>query len=59
MMVKKLKRNWKERAERKRRWFSPKAAAKRVHEAELSELLLRLDKKPYKEPSVKTLLKAS
>lgn len=59
MMVKKLKRNWKERDERKRHWFTPKAAAKRVHEPDLSELLLKLNKKPHKEPSVKMVLKAS
>lgn len=59
MMVKNLKRNWKERDERKRHWFTPKAAAKRVHEPDLSELLLKLCKKPHKEPSVKMVLKAS
>ena len=59
MKVRKLKRNWKERDQRKRHWFTPKAAAKRVHEPELSALLLRLDKKPHKEPSVRMVREAS
>ena len=43
MRVEKLKRSWKERGERKRRWFSPGAAARRVQEPELAELLRRLE----------------
>ncbi len=46
MIVKKLKRRWKERQERKRRWFAPKDAAKRVDEAELAELLRSIAGKP-------------
>ena len=42
MIVERLKRRWKERDERKRRWFTVKSAAKRVHEPELADLLLRL-----------------
>ena len=57
MVVDKLLRDWKERKERKRRWFSPKAAAKRVDEAELAALLLSLKKKPHKDPAIKALMK--
>ncbi|WP_051492152.1 NUDIX hydrolase [Roseivivax isoporae] len=42
MVVDHLKKVWKERRERKRRWFTVKSAAKRVHEPELADLLLRL-----------------
>ncbi|MCT4556572.1 MAG: NUDIX hydrolase [Pelagimonas sp.] len=56
MYVEKLKRNWKERHQRTRRWFSPKAAAKRVDEQELSDLLMTLHKKPHKQPIVQELL---
>lgn len=48
MMVDKLNRNWKERAERKRRWFSLSKAAKLVNESELTELLKELANKPEK-----------
>ncbi|MBU2959766.1 NUDIX domain-containing protein [Citreicella sp. C3M06] len=58
MIVDKLKRNWKERGERKRRWFSPEAAAARVHEPELSELLLSLSDKPRRQPIIRQLLKS-
>lgn len=58
MIVERLKKRWKERRERKRRWFTPKAAAKRVDEPDLAELLLALEKKPHKLPAVKKLLKA-
>jgi 8-oxo-dGTP pyrophosphatase MutT (NUDIX family) len=43
MRVDKLKRVWKERRQRKRRWFSPSAAARRVDEADLAALLRRLE----------------
>lgn len=42
MIVRKLRRKWKERHQRKRRWFTPKAAARRVDEPELAALLLGL-----------------
>ncbi|APZ53301.1 NUDIX hydrolase [Salipiger abyssi] len=58
MIVDKLLRNWKERHQRKRKWFSPKAAAKRVHEPELTELLLMLAKKPKKQPVIQEMLRA-
>ncbi|THH39193.1 NUDIX hydrolase [Aliishimia ponticola] len=45
MVVDRLKTNWKERHQRKRKWFSPPSAAKRVHEPELRDLLLTLDTK--------------
>ncbi|MFP7571850.1 NUDIX hydrolase [Marivita sp. S2033] len=59
MMVERLKRNWKERDERTRKWFSAKGAAKRVNEPELAELLQTLAKKPAKQPVIKEFLKAS
>ena len=42
MRVKRLRKRWKEAGERKRRWFGPVAAAKRVAEPELRDLLLGL-----------------
>ncbi|WGW05274.1 NUDIX hydrolase [Tropicibacter oceani] len=57
MIVEKLKRNWKERHQRKRKWFTPKAAAKRVKESELADLLMTLASKPKKEPIIRELLK--
>ena len=42
LVVERLKKNWKEREERSRRWFSAKKAAKLVSEPELSGLLLAL-----------------
>ncbi|RMF40731.1 MAG: NUDIX domain-containing protein [Alphaproteobacteria bacterium] len=59
MIVEKLKRNWKERDERKRRWFSPKSAARAVQEKELAELLRRLGSKADREPALKALLRAA
>lgn len=59
MFVEKLQANWKERKERKRKWFTPKAAAKRVDEQELADLLMRLDKDPHKEPAIKSLIAKS
>lgn len=57
MIVEKLKRDWKERQQRTRRWFSPKAAAKRVDEQELADLLMTLHKNPHKRPIIRDLLK--
>ncbi len=59
MIVEKLKRDWKERHQRRRRWFSPKKAAKLVEEPELGDLLDRLRDKPKKDPAIRKLLKAS
>ena len=42
MRVKRLRKRWKEARERKRRWFGPAAAAKRVDEPELRDILLGL-----------------
>ena len=44
MRVTKLRRSWKEDGERRRRWFRPRAAAKRVDEPGLSGILRRLDR---------------
>lgn len=59
MMVKKLKRRWKERKDRKRRWFSPKKAAKLVNEKELAEVLKALTTRPEDQPGMEAVLKAS
>nr|WP_246594545.1 NUDIX domain-containing protein [Mameliella sediminis] len=56
MFVDKLLRDWKERKERKRKWFKPEAAAKRVNEPELAELLLSLRSKPHKIPAIRDLI---
>jgi 8-oxo-dGTP pyrophosphatase MutT (NUDIX family) len=58
MIVEKLKRNWKERQERTRQWFSPKSASRRVAEEDLAELLLSLATKPKKQPVIQSLLRA-
>ncbi|MEM9427325.1 MAG: NUDIX hydrolase [Pseudomonadota bacterium] len=42
MMVDRLKRRWKERKERKRRWFSLRKAAKLVDEPQLTALLEKI-----------------
>ncbi|MEM6824350.1 MAG: NUDIX hydrolase [Pseudomonadota bacterium] len=57
MIVERLRKRWKERQERKRRWFSPEAAARKVDEPELASLLQSLEKKPHKVTAVKNLLK--
>lgn len=59
MIVEKLKGNWKERKQRKRRWFSPAAAAKRVDEDDLADLLRGLEDLWEPKMSLKKLLKAS
>lgn len=59
MIVDRLKSDWKERAQRKRKWFSATGAAKRVAEPELAELFQTLATKPAKQPVIKRFLKAS
>ena len=59
MMVERLKRRWKEQGERKRRWFSPRKAAKLVNEPELATLLKEIAVERRKQPVIKELLKAS
>ncbi len=56
MLVEKLKRNWKERNERQRHWFSLKKAAQLVDEKDLSELLMNLNDKPKKRRMVQDLI---
>ncbi len=56
MIVDKLSRDWKERKQRKRKWFTPKAAAKRVDEPELSDLLMTLRDAPHKMPLISALM---
>jgi len=58
MVVTRLKRNWKERDERKRRWFPVLDAAGRVHEPELANILLRLHHERIKNNLPKALLRA-
>jgi 8-oxo-dGTP pyrophosphatase MutT (NUDIX family) len=59
MMVDSIKRRWKERNQRKRRWFSVKGAAKAVDEPDLVEILSELMNKPHKHPAMGALRKAS
>ncbi|MBV2359896.1 NUDIX hydrolase [Thalassococcus sp. CAU 1522] len=56
MIVEKLLRDWKERGQRRRKWFSPKAASKRVDEPDLAQLLVGLARKPHKQPIIRNLL---
>lgn len=39
LRVSRLERFWPEKAQRRRRWFTPEAAAERVHEPELADLI--------------------
>lgn len=59
MIVEKVRRDWKERKQRKRHWFSAKGAAKAVNEPDLEEVLSNLKRKPKKQPVIRQLLKAS
>lgn len=59
LVVESLKRRWKERHERRRRWFSVKGAAKAVNEPDLVEILSQLTVKPRKNPVLDALRKAS
>jgi 8-oxo-dGTP pyrophosphatase MutT (NUDIX family) len=59
MIVEKVKRDWKERKERRRSWFSLAGAAEAVNEPGLTELLAGLHDKPHKQPVIRQLLKAS
>ena len=57
MLVEGLEHDWKERDQRTRRWFSPKAAAKSVVEPDLAKLMRGLAKKPKKQPVIGALLR--
>ena len=59
MIVDKVKRDWKERKQRKRHWFSASGAAEAVVEPGLARLLEALGRKPRKQPLIRQLLKAS
>jgi 8-oxo-dGTP pyrophosphatase MutT (NUDIX family) len=59
MLVDKLKRRWKERDERKRRWFPAASAAKRVDEPELAALLRALARRPEKVPVAGPMLRGA
>jgi ADP-ribose pyrophosphatase YjhB (NUDIX family) len=48
LWVKRLLKDWPEREERERAWFTPKEAAKRVQERQLKELLLAVADLPKK-----------
>ena len=57
MVVEREKNDWKERKERKRKWFPLRKAANLVDEPDLSKLLKMLIVKPKKTPVVGPLLK--
>ncbi len=59
LIVEKLKRNWKERDERKRHWFSPAKAAKLVEEEELARLLKGLSEDQKTVAAIRKLRKAA
>lgn len=59
MIVDKLKRKWKERGQRQRKWFSPRRAAKTVSEPKLEKMLRRLDADPERVQDLADLLRAS
>lgn len=59
MIVDRLLKTWKERSERRRKWFAPKVAAGKVAEEDLSELLMTLAKKTKRQKVMQKLLKAS
>lgn len=56
MMVDKLKSSWKERDQRKRRWFGLRQAAKLVNEPELAALLNDLQLRPARHAATQELL---
>lgn len=57
MVVERLKSDWKERGERKRKWFALGAAAELVDEAELADMLRRLSVKPKSDPVAGPMLR--
>lgn len=59
MIVKRLKRHWKEQTERTRHWFAPAKAARLVDEPELADLLDMLAKRGDKLTLIDRLRKAS
>lgn len=59
MVVEKLKKKWKERDERSRRWFSARKAAKLVSEPELATLLLGIAANKGADLTLKRLRKPS
>lgn len=59
MHVSEVRKKWPERDQRKRRWFSLKAAARAVKEPELTDLLKKISKKPKKVPEIIELKKAA
>ena len=57
MIVDRLKSEWKEMDERRRRWFHVAEAARKVDEPELADLLMLLTKKPTKAPVAGPMLR--
>lgn len=57
MIVSRLKSDWKERDERRRRWFEVGRAAELVDEPELAALLRQLSEKPKKAPVAGPMLR--
>jgi len=59
MHVTRIRKKWPERNQRRRKWFSVKAAARAVNEPELVEILKLLAKKPKSVPQIEEFRKAS
>ena len=57
MIVETLRDDWKERQERRRRWFEVSEAAEKVDEPELAALLRQLSDKPKKVPVAGPMLR--
>lgn len=57
MIVQDLAKNWKEKQERKRKWFPLKKAAKLVDEDDLADLLRLLTQKPKRVPVAGPMLR--
>lgn len=59
LIVRNLERHWKERHQRRRRWFSVKGAARAVNEPQLVRILAELRQDARKHPIVGPLVDAS
>ncbi len=59
MHVTRIHKKWPERSERRRKWFSLKAAARAVNEPELVDILKKLAKRPKSAPQIEVFRKAS
>ena len=59
MHVTNTRKKWPERHQRRRKWFSVKAAARAVNEPQLVDILKRMAKAPKKIPQLEDFRKAS